>query len=491
MPLEHSLIRPRAACSGVLVARDAVLTAAHCVCDADNNTQFAPSQVTFRFPQSSTVFQAKSIVQHPIAQLDCFGASPPGREPFGAVDLALVRLTTSVPLTVAQDVIPIFLGPVKAAFETQRFSNFFQVGFGAAVEGAGGGDGSRRLGPSSPWLDSDTCQLFESGVCHDYTEWFDQHDPSAESVHGKGDSGGPLFATHAQLGPVVVGIVSGIRSATSIGNTTGVVVQVWAPSGEIGSPPDNDDFIRAQLGGDSDGDGLADDNDNCPSVANASQADGDNDEAGDACDNCPSMYNPSQADGDGDTLGDVCDSCPGSWSTGAAGGDQDGDGIGDVCDTCEKPNPYPSCTLDSDCVGAGKCLHEPVPGQITFGRCSLPRDSDADGFPDECDPCPFANKSLRNTNELAEEREKLTNPSLPNLPDECDPVPQLRLERQQDALLTANQAATHAPSFSPSRAGQSLPGSRERFRSLSNRGRRRRVSVLCVLHSTRKRGHDS
>ncbi len=58
---------------------------------------------------------------------------------------------------------------------------------------------------------------------------------------------------------------------------------------------------------DQDGDGLPANADNCPRVANPSQADGDGDGAGDACDNCASAYNPSQADADGDGAGDPCD----------------------------------------------------------------------------------------------------------------------------------------------------------------------------------------
>jgi len=51
---------------------------------------------------------------------------------------------------------------------------------------------------------------------------------------------------------------------------------------------------------DSDGDGLNDPLDNCPSVANASQADGDTDQLGDACEAVPYGTNPADADTDDD-----------------------------------------------------------------------------------------------------------------------------------------------------------------------------------------------
>ncbi len=58
---------------------------------------------------------------------------------------------------------------------------------------------------------------------------------------------------------------------------------------------------------DADGDGITDDVDNCPTVANPNQADTDGDGVGDVCDNCPSVFNPTQADCDHNGTGDACD----------------------------------------------------------------------------------------------------------------------------------------------------------------------------------------
>lgn len=110
---------------------------------------------------------------------------------------------------------------------------------------------------------------------------------------------------------------------------------------------------------DADGDGKADDGDNCPFAANRDQFDGDGDGVGDACDNCAAASNFQQLDGDGDGLGDGCD------------GDLDGDGIANALDVCRAiPDPL-QADLDGD--GAGDV-------------CDT--DDDADGVLDGLDNCP-------------------------------------------------------------------------------------------------------
>ncbi len=59
---------------------------------------------------------------------------------------------------------------------------------------------------------------------------------------------------------------------------------------------------------DQDNDGVANDIDNCPTMANANQADEDHDAVGDVCDPCP--IDVVNDDGDNDGVGDACDPNP-------------------------------------------------------------------------------------------------------------------------------------------------------------------------------------
>jgi hypothetical protein len=78
---------------------------------------------------------------------------------------------------------------------------------------------------------------------------------------------------------------------------------------------------------DADADGVCDENDNCPAVANSDQADSDGDGTGDACDICP-LDAANDADNDG-VCGNV-DNCPADPNSDQA--DNDGDGQGNACD---------------------------------------------------------------------------------------------------------------------------------------------------------------
>ncbi|HOJ72956.1 MAG TPA: VWA domain-containing protein [Phycisphaerae bacterium] len=145
---------------------------------------------------------------------------------------------------------------------------------------------------------------------------------------------------------------------------------------------------------DTDEDGFYDHVDNCPEIANPDQEDADGDSVGDACDpdidgdgvanesdNCP-WYNPDQADQDEDGVGDACDCCVDvanplvEYKT----GDSDGEcatTIGFVY-----PNGLWQPDFDCDWVGdsCDNCLTVYNPWQD---------DDDGDGIGNECDNCPF------------------------------------------------------------------------------------------------------
>lgn len=100
---------------------------------------------------------------------------------------------------------------------------------------------------------------------------------------------------------------------------------------------------------DNDQDGIVNQDDNCPDVANADQEDADGDGIGDVCDYCPDVPDVEQDDSDFDGIGDACDNCPDVANTGQE--DSDADEIGDVCDNC--PDVANPDQADSDIDGIG------------------------------------------------------------------------------------------------------------------------------------------
>ena len=115
---------------------------------------------------------------------------------------------------------------------------------------------------------------------------------------------------------------------------------------------------------DTDGDGIANDQDNCPDTPNPDQADADDDGTGDACnsddpdedgilsaeDNCPNTYNPQQEDADADGTGDVCEEAD---TGGGGGGGEDSTPLedegcsGDAAVFLDCPVDFPPNTMTS------------------------------------------------------------------------------------------------------------------------------------------------
>uniref|UniRef100_UPI000E2547C2 thrombospondin type 3 repeat-containing protein n=1 Tax=Lewinella sp. IMCC34191 TaxID=2259172 RepID=UPI000E2547C2 len=215
--------------------------------------------------------------------------------------------------------------------------------------------------------------------------------------------------------------------AWSGGTVAGVSGSIVLPEGvhEVSLTVTDDDgatgttMVRIAVGNsvmlDSDGDGVPDEVDNCPDVANPDQvmsyyyADADGDGYGDptdsiqACvqpagyvsnndDNCPSTYSTDLTDTDGDGIGDVCD--PDDDDDGRVDAfdcdpldptviyqqafyrDADNDGYGDRSDyvfACTQPDGYVN-------NGADNCPDTFNPDQV---------DSDGNGIGDACDEDPF------------------------------------------------------------------------------------------------------
>jgi hypothetical protein len=151
---------------------------------------------------------------------------------------------------------------------------------------------------------------------------------------------------------------------------------------------------------DLDGDGVGDVCDNCEDTTNSDQNDQDSDSIGDVCDNCPATTNPLQQDNDSDTVGNLCDNCPNTPNTDQT--DSDGDSFGNVCDNC--PNKANLAQNDADNDGVGNvCDNCPLIANTNQ------TDSDGDGLGNVCDNCP--NDSNVNQNDFDGD----------GLGDACDP----------------------------------------------------------------------
>lgn len=167
----------------------------------------------------------------------------------------------------------------------------------------------------------------------------------------------------------------GIRAGYRYGINTNDYLQIAAGFthlfGGIGGSESGEMEIKLS---DLDGDGINDNEDECPNQAGIYAFNGcpdtDGDGVADKDDKCPTIFGEIALDGcasvdaDNDGVADADDECPDVFGTAAAGGcpDADGDGLPDKRDLC--PNQY---------------------GTIQTNGCP---DSDNDGFPDNDDLCP-------------------------------------------------------------------------------------------------------
>jgi len=179
--------------------------------------------------------------------------------------------------------------------------------------------------------------------------------------------------------------------------TNGVYIGTIKVTAPLAVPSTKDFLVRLTVNhdaaaggstpGDTDGDGIDDNDDNCPAAANDNQEDADGDGIGDACDNCENLANGDQADADADTLGDPCDNCPAVTNSDQS--DSDHDGVGNACDNCSVRANTDQADADHDGVG-DVCDNCPKAANANQS------DSDGDGVGNACDNC----LSIANANQF-------------------------------------------------------------------------------------------
>jgi hypothetical protein len=255
------------------------------------------------------------------------------------------------------------------------------------------------------------------GYNHVYRTWEVQAD--ANRARLRFDAGAvpftaPVFVVHGYTASSLAVTVNGAPAASSVSYRASPPAAFVTLLATL-SGNNVIDFAAPGAGVDPDGDGVAPLVDNCPTVANPSQADADGDGIGDACDVAvdaglpPALDAGTRADagspldagtaadagvrpdagapvdaglacvlGDGDRDGvcedrDNCRDC-----ANASQADADGDGLGDCwrCDWCNGPGT--DTDWDGRCDGVDNCAQAWNQSQ---------RDSDGDGVGDVCDNC--------------------------------------------------------------------------------------------------------
>lgn len=344
-------------CSGSLIAPNLVLTAQHCISPVSTNgiacgiSQFGPVYsprsvfvtTDTEFPRDG--YYGVSEILVPVEQDDVCGN-----------DMALLLLSSNVFPRITDPLIPRLDEPIEAG------ELFTAVGYGHIGDGSGAGvrrsiDNRRVI--CSGYLNG--CQEDNQGIYEN--EWV------GDDGTCQGDSGGPALDDRGQvvgvlsrgaegcLYPVytdVVGHKDWLREQTRRASMLGgYPLPAWV-DGTAGVPPP-----------DSDGDGIADRNDNCDDRENPSQQDLDLDGVGDLCDPLISRDRGGRCS--------VCDSCQNDSECGSDGGVCLQLQTGGVC-------TYP-CRGSFECPDTTSCI--PVSFNSDEKYC-FNEDIDSAG------PCPLA-----------------------------------------------------------------------------------------------------
>lgn len=212
---------------------------------------------------------------------------------------------------------------------------------------------------------------------------------------------------------------------------------------------------------DTDGDGIADSSDNCPSVSNSSQVNTDGDAQGDACDtdddndgvsdttdNCVLTPNQSQVNTDGDAQGDACDT------------DDDNDTVLDASDNCVLNANTDQKNTDTDSMG-DVCDTDDDNDEVldTTDNCPLVSnsnqlDSDSDGVGNSCDetpfPAPVCGNEIQEAGEQCDDANQNNNDSCTNTCQMAycgDGIVKTSSEQCDDGNEVNNDSCTNACTF--------------------------------------------
>jgi cytosine/adenosine deaminase-related metal-dependent hydrolase len=171
-----------------------------------------------------------------------------------------------------------------------------------------------------------------------------------------------------------------------------------APTGEPSCVPSRDAAVKGSsiytgsiTPEDKDGDGILNDQDDCPTIFNpirpmdvGLQADTDGDGIGDACDICPedkTQMCPRATGGDFDADGipNGSDNCPEVSNQSQA--DADGDGTGDACDSCAVANPGATpCPLTISTIRNPAAAGHPKSGSVVKTQGYIVSRKTSDGY---------------------------------------------------------------------------------------------------------------
>jgi Trypsin/Thrombospondin type 3 repeat len=280
-------------CSSTLVGPKHVVTAAHCVVDTapDTGDRRGDSCVlTFDHRVVSggvdpVVPAARRFAHTQAGSGRIVSVAGPGLSFGQGIDIAVIPLDARVQSTIATPAPVVGFAPQNLCTYGGTLLNPV-VGFGRRID--------LVTNPATPrnyrLVPAVVRQV--TGAYAQYVVPKPANAPYASMLPG--DSGGPIFSANGS------GTICAINSAydtafesehSALDSTP---VQSFLKSAII-DPKTGQPFGTCVAGADSDGDGVPDNCDNCPSIGNPDQVDSDADGVGDHCDNCRLTSNKEQA----------------------------------------------------------------------------------------------------------------------------------------------------------------------------------------------------